>query len=100
MLFAGQIYLPDARYCSLKFIKQLFSGEKKFFYTKDITIVCVPRSTHISLKHVLRMVMERPEIMVYLPDITNVNTKAVDRIFLFNIVNTIDPYFFQKEVER
>ena len=38
--------------------------------------------------------------MMYLPDITNINTKAVDRVFLFNIVNTVDPHFFREEVER
>ena len=60
----------------------------------------MPRSTHISLKLVLSKVMERKEIMMYLPDITNINTKAVDRVFLFNIVNTVDPHFFREEVER
>ena len=78
----------------------MFSGEKKFFYSKDITIVSVPRSTHISLKLVLSKVLERDEITKYLPDITNANTKAVDRVFLFNIVNTVDPHFFREEVER
>ena len=60
----------------------------------------MPRCTHISLKLVLSKVMERKEIMMYLPDITNINTKAVDRVFLFNIVNTVDPHFFREEVER
>ena len=60
----------------------------------------MPRSTHISLKLVLSKVIERKEIMMYLPDITNINTKAVDRVFLFNIVNTVDPHFFREEVER
>ena len=77
----------------------MFSGDKKFFYSKDIKLVNVPRCTSVSLKYVLGHVIERPEIMIYLPDVKNINTKAMDRTFCFNIVNTVDPNFFSEAVE-
>ena len=78
----------------------MFSGEKKFFYSKDIAVVNVPKSTSISLKYVLSQVAERDEITMYLPDVRNCDTKAMDRSFLFNIVNTIDDQFFVEEIEK
>ena len=78
----------------------MFAGEKRFFYSKDICLVTVPRCTAISVKYVLARIIERPEIMLYVPDLTSVNSKSVDRDFLFNVVNTVDPDFFKAEVER
>ena len=97
---AGQVYLPQQKFCSLGFIRKMMCGEKKFFYTRDVCIVSVPRFASISVRSVLEKVWDRREIMVYLPDMNNINCKSIDREFLYNIVNTVDRQFFAREVER
>ena len=49
----GQIYMPEARHCTMVFLRKLMNGEKKFFYTKDVHMVNVPRFASISVKYVL-----------------------------------------------
>ena len=92
--------MPEARHCTMFFLRKLMNGEKKFFYTKDVHMVSVPRFASISVKFVLAEIWNREEIRIYLPDMKNINSKSIDRQFLFNIVNTVDPQFFRDEVER
>lgn len=99
-LKTGQIYLPDIRFCTLTFVKQLLNGEKLYFYSRDVNMVKVPRFATLSVKIVLDKVASRHDIMRYIPDIKKHDSKAIDREFLFNIVNTVDCEFFNTEIER
>ena len=38
--------------------------------------------------------MKHKDIAQYLPDFKKVNSKSIDREFLFGLVNTIDPFYF------
>ena len=94
------MHLPDKRYCTLEFLKQLLSGAKRYFKNSEVRPVNVPRYKTLSLKHVLEFAIRHQTIATYLPDQLDKPEPQVDREFVFTIVNTCDPSFFPNQLAR
>ena len=91
------MHLPDRRYCTLHFLKQILSGKKLFYTNEQIRKVIVPRFKQLTFDRVMEYARTRPGILRYLPDPEDKrNEILIDRQFLFTIVNTIEPYYFPK----
>ena len=68
-------------------------------YFKDVRIAQVPKYQELSIKHVMHELADNETVMSYLPDLkslAHVNSKWIDRHFLFNIINTLCPSFFKQ----
>ena len=84
----GQVFLPEYKYCTLRFMKSLFSGEKKFYQNFEVNISRVPVYRELKVKSVLKLVKSQPAIMAYLPDVQELKTNQIDRRYLFTVLNT------------
>lgn len=63
----------------------------------------MPISPWLTVKRVIELVVNLPDLMVYLPDKDELTPQRTPREFLFTIVNTLDPSFFPdalKEIEE
>ena len=66
-------------------------------------MVIVPRFAELSAKRIYQIAMGNPEIRMYLPEpISSDSSDAigVNKDFLYNIVNTLDEEFFQKNISE
>jgi hypothetical protein len=59
----------------------------------------VPICKDLSIKRVLELIKDIPEIWFYLPDCDATRTWMVPRAFLFNIINTLDKDFFPEALQ-
>jgi hypothetical protein len=92
----GKIFLPPYRCANITFLRQILSGEKKYFLQTEIPSVRVLRHKLISVDRVLKRVRKSPAIAVYLPDYEEGEEKRMDRDFLFALVNKLDGDFFNR----
>ena len=46
------------RCCSVTFLRQILTGEKKFFYQDQITPVTIPRIQHLNMALILKKVYD------------------------------------------
>ena len=46
------------------------------------------------MKRVIKYIKDHAEVMAYLPTVSD-NNQYIEREFLFDVVNTIDPKFFK-----
>lgn len=61
----------------------------------------MPKYKELSVKYALDIAMKNEKVMKYLPELTidqKLDARRVDRNFLFNVLNTIDPNFFPRAV--
>ena len=90
----GQFYLPDKRYCTMQYLRDVLNGSKKAFKMDEVKKVQVPRYKQLALKHVLDHCKTSGECLRYLPDLTDNVEPQVDRDFVFSVLNTLDPDYF------
>lgn len=86
--------------CDYRYFDGLLTGLKLAFTTKEIVIAYVPMYPELSVAKVYEIAKKVPKIMQYLPDIDKPSAKKINRAFLFNIMNTIDPNFFNRAVSE
>ena len=99
-IWAGQIYLPEERHCTLEFLRAILNGQKSYYVTKDVKLVSVPRYSEITVKQVINFIFDKPHILKYIPNLKKSSDKSMDREFLFNIVNTVEPEYFPELVRQ
>lgn len=73
----------------------MMSGFRSYFRNEEVKHATVPRYKQLSMKQVLKFAMQHEKIKWYLPEITSLDEPQVDRTFLFSVVNTIEPNYFQ-----
>ncbi len=65
-------------------------------------MVSVPRFAELSAKKLYRVAIENPRMSLYLPDPLESSyaedTIGISREFLYNIINTCDDNFFQRNI--
>ena len=76
----------------MEFLGQLLRGEKKAMHREKIKTIKISDKKYITLKRVAKQVQNNQFYMTYLPD----KPQLAGRVFLFNIVNTLDPEYFHK----
>lgn len=77
-------------------------GQKKDFKRSEIKQILVPTSPWLTVKRVIELIVNLPDLMVYLPDKDELTPQRTPRDILFTIFNTLDPSFFPdalKEIE-
>ena len=82
--------------CSLKFIREILAGTRKYFLLHEIASVRVPVCPELSVERILQRVKDHKKIMRYLPDLPYKSKKYIKRDFLFTNVNTLDRKFFKE----
>ena len=78
-------------------MRDVLSGKKGYIHTHAVRQVSVPRYREVTVDTVYEKVKDCPNIMKYLPDFNLEKYKpsqVLERTFLFEIINTIDPQFF------
>ena len=61
--------------------------------TEAISTV-VPKVGSITVGRVMEAIKDVPEILAYLPDLEGLKPKHMNRQYLFDIVNTLEPSYF------
>ena len=83
--------MPTSRNCSLKFLKDILCGKKKYFFRSQIKSINVPRFAELTTQRVLNLVKVHKDITVYLLELVEEGRNSfIERNFLFNIINTCD----------
>ena len=96
----GQIVLPPLRYCSLRFLKDILKGRKKYLQNFELQTINVPRYSELTMKRVLNEIKVHTSLLEYLPDASELNEKTVERSYLFNLVNTLDGTYFPALIDE
>ena len=60
----------------------------------------LPRYKELAVKIVLRDVKSNKTIMRYIPEVEDFENPDVDKLFLFTIVNTVDPDYFINQLDE
>lgn len=68
--------------------------------TCDIRLVNVPKYSEFTLEKLYDMLKNEPETLKYLQDLRKPPHKAPDRGYCFNIVNTLNPGYFEEAVRH
>jgi len=72
------------------FIRDIFSGKKKYFLRRENFSLKVPACPELTVENFMKQVKAHQQIMAYLPDFKDGAKNYVERDFLFCVVNTID----------
>jgi len=64
----GQVFLPPEPHCTMKFLSQIMSGKKRFFFNHHAKMITVPRFAELSAKSILQLIDGNEFFMEYLPD--------------------------------
>ena len=80
-------------------MRKLFKGEKRAFKATEIKQIQVPLLDELSVKSVLDMVRNDPEVVAYFPDEYLKKLKP-DRPFFFNTINTIHEGFLPQLIQH
>ena len=79
----------------MEFLKDILASRKKYFLVSEISHIHVPMCPELTVERVLSQVKAHPSMLEYLPTISDTGKQYIERDFLFNVVNTIDPNFFR-----
>ena len=71
-------------------------GTKKALGLQKVVYVNFPRLKPFSVQKVLKLALEHEEIKKYLSEKEEIDGFYLNRRFLFAIVNTLDPTFFER----
>ena len=74
--------------------------KKKFFFNNGVYRQQVEQFPEFTIKKLVALVKDNPDVMSYLPDVNLDNPRQVQREFLINIMATLDPNFFEKAVDK
>ena len=66
---------------------------------RKVVYVNFPRIKLFSVQKVLKLVLEHDEIKKYLPEKEEIDGFYLNRRYLFAIVNTLDPTFFERALD-
>ena len=90
--------MPPINNINVDFLRAVFREEKKLLKMTDVKTINVPRYKEISVLEIMEELKGDTQVMQYIPNIT-AKGKQVDRVFFFNIVNTIRPEYMHKLIE-
>ena len=80
----------------MSFLKDVLANKKRLFKLYDAPPVDFPPLKELTVKQVLDLALADEVIKVYLPDKEDIGDDYLDRKFLFAVVNTIEPTFFER----
>lgn len=98
--YKAQVYLPAEFYCGYKFMQQILTREKKFFFNDGVYRCQVECLSEFSIKRLLDIVKDNADVMAYLPEVDLDNPRMMQREFLVNIMATLDHTFFDRAVDE
>jgi hypothetical protein len=86
----GDYYLPPLAKTPVDFLKDVLVGKKKLIKSKSVQMIyrTLPRFSELSVKNVWSLVLKRRDLLLYFP---NYKPHTLpDRLYLFNVVNTLE----------
>jgi hypothetical protein len=79
----GQLHLPPYDDCTMEFLRDALSGQKKLLTNRDLCPVNVPRYKEFNATSLQALALQDDELRDYLPDVSD--SRAINRRFLFNV---------------
>ena len=95
--------MPTRRRCTLRHIRDVLSGKKKYLHKFEIKHIDIPKFKEITVLSVYEKIKDNEEIMAYIPAWDGDKYDAsvmLDREWFFDLLNTLDPDFFPKIIEE
>ena len=72
------VYLPEFYKCSMRHLRDVISGRKEFFYTREIKKTVVEYRKELTVNKVYEMIKLNPRFMAYVPSINEEKYDAED----------------------
>ena len=72
----GQIYMPARTKCTLTHIRDILSGNKKYFHIFEIKAISVPKYQEFRVNTIYDMVKDNEKVMQYVPWFNEKKTEA------------------------
>ena len=82
----------------MKYLKDILSGERRYFTLKEVKQCNVPRYYQLTLRKLVLYALKHPVMKDYIPFQHDPNDPMLDRRFVITIINTIDPEFFPRRL--
>ena len=84
----------------MDYLRCVLNGRKSCFSNSEIRSVKVPRYKQLTLEKVLAHAVSKPRMLRYLPNFPDGGDPPCDRVFLFTIVNTLEPDYFPTQLRE
>lgn len=91
MTVAAQYYLPPYEECTLDFMRELLSGQRKVFKRKDIRMIKVPLLQELTTIKIMEQIVQDLEIQQYLPDLSKLK-RPLNREYMYNVTSKAQTY--------
>ena len=89
--------MPE-KLCSYNFLKDILAKKKFVFHTCEIVEPILPSYAKFSCKHLLEVAIKSKDVMRYLPEADELDSKRVCKRWLVAIINTLDPTYFKEGI--
>ena len=84
------VYLPPYEECTLDFMRELLSGQRKVFKRKDVRMIKVPLLQELTTIKIMEQIVQDPEIQQYLPDLGKLK-RPLNREYMYNVSSLDHP---------
>ena len=86
MVSSLEYYLPPERMCTMHFLKQVLSGNKKLLKANQVKgIPRIPRIPEINARNIWLELKAEPQIAIHFPDTYITQNRVPDRSYMFNV---------------
>ena len=94
-----QLYTPPEQYINKDFLKQVLAEDKSLMELGDLRPINVPLYDELSVKKFYPKAQQDKTVMKFLPD-PRPDGRLPDRVYFFNILNTVHPEYMKKVIEH
>jgi hypothetical protein len=95
----GQMYVPPYDECPIEFLRDALAGRKLVIRNRDIAMVVVPKYKEFSLTAMYQSALQDHDLRKYLPEPNGPKAKAPGRNWLFNVISTVKPDYFEAALD-
>ena len=83
----------------MDFLKEILAAKKRYFLQQQVSHIIIPHCPELTVARVIKMIKGHDTVMEYLPNVSD-EKPYIEREFLFDIVNTVDPLFFENALAQ
>ena len=87
--------MPRSKTINKDFLKQVFAGKKDLLPLNQVRPINVPHYDELSVENLIKDIMGDAELARFFPDQATKGNRP-DRVFFFNVINTLQPDYLQK----
>ena len=96
----GQMYVPPYDECSIEFLRDALAGRKLVIRNRDIAMVVVPKYKEFNLTSMYQSALSDQDLRQYLPEPVGPKAKPPGRNWLFNVISTVKPDYFETALDE